>query len=205
MLTNDEPDDQTSEPELQEDELGEDGLNLKLVEEARREEMEFVKSTPVYEEVDLAECWSRTGRPPVSTKWVDIGKGKEGKTAIRSRWVARDFKVKGDKDREDLFASMPPLEAKKAIFRIAATKMKEPAKKGRGRMKLLFIDVRKAHLNGVYDQEVYVELPKEAEAEGKCGRLKRWLYGMRPAAQAWEKDYSHRLQEEGPWLRERSG
>ncbi len=62
---------------------------------------------------------------------------------------------------------------------------------------MLVIDVRKAHLNGVCDQEVYVELPKEAEVEGKCGRLKRWLYGMRPASQAWEKDYSHRLQEEG--------
>jgi hypothetical protein len=111
--------------------------------------------------------------------------------------VARDFKVRGDKDREDLFASMPPLEAKKAVFRIAATRMKAPPVRGRGRMKLLFIDVRKAHLNGVCDQEVYVELPKEAEVEGKCGRLKRWLYGMRPAAQAWEKDYSHRLQEEG--------
>ena len=116
---------------------------------------------------------------------MDIDKGKEGVEMIRSRWVARDFKVKGDKHRGDLFASMPPLEAKKAVFRIAATRIRAPPVKGRGRMKLLFIDVRKAHLNGVCDQEVYVELPKEAEVEGKCGRLKRRLYGMRPAAQAW--------------------
>ena len=33
--------------------------------------------------------------------------------------VARDFKSKSEKDREDLFAAMPPLEAKKCLFRIA--------------------------------------------------------------------------------------
>jgi hypothetical protein len=192
LMTNDEPDEATEVEELPE--LGEDGLNLKLVEAARQEEMDFVKSIPVYEEVDTDECWRRTGRPPVSTKWVDTSKAG----GVRSRWVARDFKKKGEKDREDLFASMPPLEAKKAVFRMAATKMKKPAVRGRGRMKLLFIDVRKAHLNGVCDKEVYVELPEEAGApEGKCGKLKRWLYGMRPAAQAWEKDYSDRLQEVG--------
>jgi hypothetical protein len=68
---------------------------------------------------------------------------------------------------------MPPLEAKKAMFRIAAHRMTQPPVRGRGRMKLLFIDVRKAHLNGTCDQEVYVELPIEAEAEGNCGKLKR--------------------------------
>ena len=31
---------------------------------------------------------------------------------MRSRWVARDFKGKGD-GKEDLFAAMPALEAKK--------------------------------------------------------------------------------------------
>ncbi len=27
----------------------------------------------------------------------------------------------------------------------------------------------------------------------KCWRLERWLYGMRPAASAWEADYSEKL------------
>ena len=29
--------------------------------------------------------------------------------------------------------------------------------------------------------------------EGQCGRLRRWLYGMRQAASAWERDYSEKL------------
>ena len=33
--------------------------------------------------------------------------------------------------------------------------------------------------------------------EGQCGRLRRWLYGMRQAASAWERDYSEQLAEIG--------
>ena len=38
---------------------------------------------------------------------------------VRARLVAPDFKTKGD-DRGDLFAAMPPLEAKKLLSRMAA-------------------------------------------------------------------------------------
>ena len=40
-------------------------------------------------------------------------------------------------------------------------------------------------------------LPEECETGGRVGRLKRWLYGMRPAASAWDEDYSKRLAEAG--------
>ena len=120
-----------------------------LVREARKEEVQFMKKTPVFEEVDVKECWERTGRPPISTKWVDHDKGRDGAKDVRSRWVARDFKTKGDKDREDLFAGMPPLEAKKALFKLAASRVKGRRTRTGEKMKLRFIDVRKAHLNGV--------------------------------------------------------
>ena len=44
---------------------------------------------------------------------------------------------------------------------------------------------------------VYIELPGEAGREGKCGRLNKWLYGMRNAASAWEKHYSDTLEDLG--------
>ena len=48
---------------------------------------------------------------------------------------------------------------------------------GRRRIrKLMFIDAKKAHLNPRCDQEVFIDLPDEAEAgEGMCGRLVYWL------------------------------
>ena len=110
--------------------------------------------------------------------------------------VARDFKPKGEKEREDLFAATPPLEAKKLLFRMAAGQVGATRTEC---VKLMFVDVKKAHLNGVVGEgvSVYVELPWEAGAGGKCGKLRRWLYGMRPAASAWEKDYCDRFEEAG--------
>ena len=66
-------------------------------------------------------------------------------------------------------------------------------------MKMMFIDVKKAHLNAERGQDdIYVELPSEAGAEpGMCGLLKRWLYGMRGAAQGWETEFTKRLESIG--------
>ena len=42
---------------------------------------------------------------------------------------------------------------------------------GNERLKLMFIDVKKAHLNGFLkeDEFAYIELPPEAHADGRCG------------------------------------
>ena len=62
------------------------------------------------------------------------------------------------------------------------------------RRKLLFVDVKKAHLNGRVPEDTYayVRLP-----DRRVWRLKRWLYGMRPAAQAWEEDFAAKLESIG--------
>ena len=110
-----------------------DGLRNAEEKMARKEEMEFATDMPVYEERDVAERWRVKGKPPVPTKWIDRHKDAD---KVRSRWVALDFQPKGDGGREDLFAATPPLEAKKALFKLAAkmmrgwaTKMKKKKKK----------------------------------------------------------------------------
>eukprot|EP00973_Karenia_brevis_P006059 824770-Karenia_brevis.AAC.1 len=50
----------------------------------------------------------------------------------------------------------PPLEAKRLLMSRAMTKRVD----GRSR-KLIFIDVKKAHLNPVCEEEVYLDLPEE--------------------------------------------
>ena len=182
---------------------GEDCIDLKtgtkidpqLAAEARVEEVRYMEKIRLYEEVPVEECWTRTGRPPVSTKWVDVNKGTEEEPDIRCRLVARDFKPKGERDRCDLFAAMPPLEAKKLLFQKAVNEnLRRRRSRGPG-IKIMFIDVKKAHLYGILKEgeEAYIELPGEAGKEGRCGKLRRWLYGMRPAAGAWEDDYSLKL------------
>ena len=53
--------------------------------------------------VPIEESWERTGKAPVSVRWVDTNKGGPEEWLVRSRLVARDFKG-NDKWRDDLFA-----------------------------------------------------------------------------------------------------
>ena len=190
-------DEATNEDEgLEVADLAED-INPELLGAAREEELDFMKTIDMWEKSSYEECYLRTGRGPVSTRWVDVDKGRKGDSDVRSRLVARDFKVRGDGRELEVYASMPPLEAKRLIFRMAMANGCVGGNAHRGRVKLMFVDVRKAHLNGKLreDEFAYIQLP--SEAGGGVARLKRWLYGMRPAAKAWEADYSQKLKEAG--------
>eukprot|EP00973_Karenia_brevis_P025061 3455500-Karenia_brevis.AAC.1 len=87
----------------------------------------------------------------------------KGKDDVRSRMVAQNYKG-GDKGRDDLFAETPPLEANRMLFSRAVTNRED----GRSR-KLIFIDVKKAHLNPGCEEDVYLELPEECKCPpGYC-------------------------------------
>ena len=149
------------------DDVNGKSIPVELVREARKEEVGFMKKRNLWEDRTVKECWEKTGKAPVTVRWVDVMKPGEtlGEWLVRSRLVARDFKGE-DKDRDDLFAETPPLEAKRMLFSRAATRRED----GRWR-KLMFIDVRKAHLNPRCEQDVYIDLPKEASGgEGQCGK-----------------------------------
>ncbi len=88
-------------------------LDPKLIKEARAEELKFMEGFGIFEETSVEDCRRETGKMPVGTKWVDVNTGSLAEPVVRSRLVARDFKPKGEKERGDLFAAMPPLEAKK--------------------------------------------------------------------------------------------
>ena len=94
---------------------------------------------------------------------------------------------------------MPPLEAKKLLFRKAVGGRKELRNGEWCQQKIMLIDVKKAHLYGeLEDHESAFVLPPDGECEqGKCWRLRRWLYGMRPAASVWEKHCSKTLVDMG--------
>ena len=132
------------------------------------------------------ECVAETGKPPISTKWVDVNKGTVQNQCIRSKLVSRDFRVKSESNRSDLFAAMPPLEAKGMLLRMAVRRCRE---KQREKYKIRLIDVKKTHLNGEVpeDKKVFVLLP--SEAGGGVARLKRWQHGIRPVAKAWEQHH----------------
>ena len=89
----------------------------KLVRAAREAEVSFMEQIHLFHEVEESEAWQVTGKAPTTTKRVDINKGTEEKPDIRCRLVARDFKPKGEKSTWNIFAAMPPLEAKTLLMR----------------------------------------------------------------------------------------
>ncbi len=170
-------------------------LKTKEVKMARKEEVTYMKGRRIWDERPIEECVKRTGKKPITVRWVDTNKGTKEEQEIRSRLVARDVKAK-DGNRDDLFASTPPLEG----LRMLCSKAVSPSRKRRrDRRKILLMDARKTHLNPLVEGDVYIQLPEEAgAAEGMCGKLAHWIYGMRPAAQAWEvrwEDGGSRVQE----------
>jgi hypothetical protein len=181
------------------DERSGEELPWELVEAAAREEVAYMKKLGLYDIVPIEECIANTGKMPISTKWVRVNKGTAEQPDVRCRLVARDFKPRGEKDRADLFASTPPLEAKKLLFREAVRWQGRQARRGQEKVALCFVDVKKAHLNGILKQGelAYVELPEQYAVPGMCGRLNRWLYGMRQAASAWEDDYVAKFRDAG--------
>ena len=168
-------------------------LPVDLVKKARREEMGHMKGK-IFKVVKRAEAWEVTGRAPIGAKWVDTDKTHgTGEPMVRSRWVARGFKDPKEKDREDLFSATPPIEMMRFMLSRQATRRKDGEERT-----TMYLDIKKAHLAPLCEQDVYVELPAEAGVAGdECGKLAHWLYGCRPAAQAWEEHYSALLQGHG--------
>ena len=180
---------------------GDDGkLDPEKVKAGSLEEVEYmVKTLDMFEFGSYEEAKARGGgAEPVTTKWVEGMKlDEKGNAFARCRLVARDFRPRREGPRDDLFAAMPPLEANKAFFALVAGVRGRRRRAGQDEVKLLFIDVRKAHLNARCDEEAWVELPEEFHQWGQYARLRRWLYGMRKAASGWEDDYAKRLESAG--------
>ncbi len=94
-----------------------------------------------------------------------------GGREYRFRLVAKEI----NKDmREDLFAAPPPLETKNMLFSLWS---KVPG------LCLHFGDVVRVYFHARARKSVYVELSNEDFEEGKCGLLKKAMYGTRDAAQ----------------------
>ena len=165
--------------------LGPDKVHI-----ARNEEIDDYKKN-VYKKVPVDLCWQITGAKPISTRWVDVKKGDANSPEYRSRWVARDIRKHWEMA---WFASTPPLEVLKWLM--ARCVEKRVSKNGK-RLKLLFIDIKKAHLTVPASRRLFVELPEGDKEEGMCAELLTSMYGMRDAAFNWENAYAATYKEGG--------
>jgi transposase InsO family protein len=129
------------------------------------------------------EVWEIVPRPKskdvVSSKWLFKIKHVAGGSIekYKARFVTRGFSQKEGIDYEETFTPVAKYTSIRTIIALAA-KMK---------WKLHQIDVKTAFLNGVIEEEVYIEQPQGFEVEDRKShvcRLKKALYGLKQAPRA---------------------
>ena len=97
-----------------------------LCRKARAEELRYFEAKGVWTIRRLNECLRRTGKPPITVRRVEVNKGDDNKTQIRSRLVAREIRMAGE---AAIFAPTPPLESLRISLSHAVTNMPgEPQK-----------------------------------------------------------------------------
>ena len=83
---------------------------------ARKPELAWIHTAEVYTKRSLEEYYERTGKAPITLKWIDRNKGDTVKPNYRSRLVVRENKKQhGSLPGHMLFTNMPPLEAAKIL------------------------------------------------------------------------------------------
>jgi hypothetical protein len=116
----------------------------------------------------------------VSSKWLfkikHVADGSIEKH--KERFISRGFSQKEGIDYEETFAPVARYTSIRTIIALA-TKMK---------WKLHHMDVKTTFLNGVIDEEVYIEQPQGFKVEDRKShvyKLKKALYGLKQAPRAW--------------------
>ena len=128
--------------------------------------------------------WELVPRPKdvnvIGTKWIFKNKSDEHGIVIRnkSRLAAQGYTQVERIDFDETFAPVARLESISILLAIASHL----------NFKLYQMDVKSAFLNGMLQEEVYVEQPKgfvDPHRLDDVYKLKRALYGLKQAPRAW--------------------
>ena len=128
--------------------------------------------------------WEVTELPeesqPIGVKWVFKKKmNAQGKTErYKVQLVAKGYKQKAGIDYDEVFAPVARMETIRLLI-FQAAQFKWP---------IFQMNVKSAFLNGVLEEEVYLEQPPrymKIEEEKKVLKLKKALYGLKQAPRAW--------------------
>jgi len=176
-------------------------LRTELVRAARKLELEYFEAKQVWEKRPRSEALARTGKAPITVRWIDTNKGDDEALNYRSRLVAREIRRAGE---DPIFAPTPPLESLRTIISLAATNVRGSKPHVRDprsehRTQVSFMDISRAYFCAETDPDdpTYVELPPEDPNSGTMvGLLKKHMYGTRKAASGWHSEYAGRLVEE---------
>ncbi|KAM1099314.1 hypothetical protein TB2_005809 [Malus domestica] len=121
-----------------------------------------------------------TEKPVIGVKWVYKTKLNLDGSVLKNkaRLVAKGYAQKPGLDYNETYAPVARLDTIRTLIALAAQKS----------WKLYQLDVKSAFLNGVLQEEVYVEQPEGfavKDKEDKVYKLHKALYGLKQAPRAW--------------------
>ena len=129
------------------------------------------------------DTWELTELPPgrksIKSKWVFKLKA-DGR--YRARLVAKGFTQIPGIDYDETFSPVARFESLRLLLALAALEDWE----------IQQMDVKSAFLNGVLDEEIYMEQPQgfiTPGTETKVCRLKRAIYGLKQASRTWNLQF----------------
>ncbi|KAI5328240.1 hypothetical protein L3X38_027637 [Prunus dulcis] len=142
---------------------------------AMTEEISIIEKNSTWELVDRP-----SSKPIVGVKWIYKTKlNLDGSIQKhKARLVAKGYTQKPGIDCNETFAPVARLDTIRTLIPLAAQKG----------WKLCQLDVKSAFLNGILEEEVYVDQPEGfviKGAEDKVYRLRKALYGLKQAPRAW--------------------
>ena len=163
-------------------------LDTHMIQSAIMEEVNYFNDR-VWEVESKEDLLNNPDHMFVRSRWVNCNKGDAMNPDIRARLVACEVN-RGDK-HDAFFASTPPLEATKMLF---AQYAKERTRAGQ-KLRLSFVDVRKAYFNGIPKRAIYMAFPREMGMPSHLvAKQVRCVYGTRDAGAIWEDTYRGALE-----------
>ena len=127
------------------------------------------------------------GRKAVKSKWVFKRKA-DGR--FRARLVAKGFTQVQGIDYDETFSPVARFESLRLLLALAALEDWE----------IHQMDVKSAFLNGLLDEEIFMEQPQGFIAPGQSDKvclLKKAIYGLKQASRAWNLQFNTVLLELG--------
>jgi hypothetical protein len=165
----------------------EEAVRDKRWQAAMDEEITAIERNETWELAELPK-----GHQSIGVKWVYKKKmNAQGEIErYKARLVAKGYRQKAGIDYDEVFAPVARMETIRLLISQAA-QFKWP---------IYQMDVKSAFLNGVLEEEVYVEQPPgymKAGHESSVLKLKKALYGLKQAPRAWNTRIDTYLKKNG--------
>lgn len=132
--------------------------------------------------IEKNETWELTelpeGRKAIGSKWVfKVKKDEHGKEIFKARLVAQGFTQRFGIDYDEVFAPVTRDTTFRLLLSVAGTRNYIVSQ----------YDIKTAFLNGKLEEEIYLQQPPGFRRGDKVYRLKKSLYGLKQAANVWNK------------------